>query len=227
MSTALVPFDAAKMAVALKQTAREGGSGAALFLKMEKSGAWVFGMDATEVDGESFYIHPAHFQHGYIAWDGDSTGNKLGEMMGSVTEEIPPTGPVPEGSEGWQFQLGMGLVMIEEALPMVYRATSVGGKRAIANIAGEISARLTRGDAACVPVVALESDSYMHKKYGKIYNPTFAIGGWATMAALEKVIAGASPRPAAPAAPAPAKKLPPPAAPMKKAPPKTLPKARR
>jgi hypothetical protein len=202
MSTALQSFNPASLAVALKQVARAAQSSAA-FLKMEKTGTWVYGIDANEVPEDmAFYVHPAGFQHGYVAWESDNGGTKLGEVMGPVNEEIPPTGPVPDGADGWQFQLGIGLMSVDDREAMVYRATSVGGKRAIANLGTEISGKLESGDPKCVPLVTLSSESYKHKKYGKIFNPVITITGWAT---VEQAAEEAPTKPAVKALP-PAKK---------------------
>lgn len=201
MSTNVIPFDPAALAAALKKTSREATTTAA-FIKMEKSGAWVFGINAEEVaEDDEFFVHPQGFVHGYVAWEADNGGTKLGEIMGPVTEVIPPTGPVPEGADGWQFQLGLGFVSVADRTPMLYRATSVGGKRAIATLASEVGTKLAIGDPAYVPVVTLSSESYKHKKYGKIYNPLVTITRWVTMAELM----GEESKPAAKKLAAPAK----------------------
>lgn len=186
MSTALQPFNPANLAVALKKMARTSASSGA-FLKMEKTGAWVFGINAEELpEGAEFYVHPSGFVHGYVAWEADQGGTKLGEIMGPLGEEIPPTGPVPEGGDGWQFQLGLALLGVEDRSPLLYRATSVGGKRAIAQLGGEIAVRLDAKDKQCVPVVTLSSESYKHKKYGKIFNPIITIERWTTLAEVDE-----------------------------------------
>jgi len=213
----VVSFDRARLKVALRRLQRESGAGMSNFLKMEKSGEWVYGVDAEPVsDEDEFLIDPRAFQHGYIAWEANNVGNKLGEVMGPLDEEIPELGPVPDGSNGWQFQLGLGLVMRANGTPVVFRSTSVGGKRAIGNVgqelwvqAGDISDAEAL-DGACVPVVRLSSDSYMHRKYGRIFNPVITVVEWTTLDALDWLLAnGASlaaqqPEPQ----PAPAKKAP-------------------
>ena len=189
-NTAIVPFNAAKMAAALKRTSRESSAGS-LYLRMEKTGEWIFGAAGTEIgDDEKFLVNPGGFQHGYVAW-GD--GAKLGEIIAPVDEALPETGPVPGGCEkGWELQLGLTLVSVDAGTVLVYRSTSVGGRRAIAELAGLVGDKLIEGDAKCVPVVTLSSESYKHKTYGKIYNPVLTIGHWVVMPE-----AGTSPKAAA------------------------------
>lgn len=204
MTTALTTFNPAALKASLKRTAKAADPSAA-FLKMEKTGAWVFGINGTEVapDEDEFYVDPRTFGHGYVAWERDNGGAKLGEIMGPVTETIPATGPTPDGSDGWQFQLGLGLVALDGATPLIFRTTSVGGKRAIGELA-EAVAEACEGDKP-VAVVTLGAESYKHKKYGKIFNPTITVKRWATMATLEKAVTGDAPS-TAPKLPAPAAK---------------------
>jgi len=178
MSNAIVPFNAAKLAMALKKTSREAAPSGA-FLKMDKTGAWIFGVEEEEVnDTEQFMVNPEGFQHGYVAW-GDS--EKLGEVIAPVTEQLADTGPVPGGAKGWEFQLGAHFKQTDGDLDLVYRSSSVGGKRAIAGLASEVSEKLLAGDPKCVAVVTLSSDSYKHKQYGKIYTPVITVFKWIAM----------------------------------------------
>ena len=180
----VIPFDPAKLSRALLATAREVKSGAA-FLRMDKTGAWVYGANADEVDMDSrFMVNPAGFQHGHVAW-GDSV--KLGEYIGPLTDPLPETGPVPGGCErGWEFQLGMHLLGISgemKDIELVYCASSVGGKRAISELAQLVGNKLAAlpADGKVVPVVELGSDSYKHQKYGKIYTPIIKLVQWTAM----------------------------------------------
>jgi hypothetical protein len=181
MSTALQTLNLTGLSTSLKKMARTASTASA-FLKMEKTGDWVFGVNAEEVPEDmELAVHPGLFGHGYVAWEADNGGTKLGEVMGPLNEELPATGPVPDGADGWQFQLGLGLMAVEDRTPMIFRTTSVGGKRAIAAIGGEIAAKLDEGDAQCVPIVTLSSESYKHKKYGKIFNPIITATRWVGM----------------------------------------------
>jgi hypothetical protein len=196
------------MASALKRVSREVG-GPASFLKMEKTGDWVFGIAGTVVSEEDeFIVNPGGFQHGHVAW-GDAS-NKLGETMMPLDQQLPDAGPVPSGTVGgWQFQLGMSMIGAADGTAVIYRTTSVGGKRAIAELAAEIGQRMEDGEAKQCAVITLSSESYKHAKYGKIFNPIITVVRWIAMPAadakMKDVKAAAKALPAKAPAKAPAK----------------------
>ena len=54
-----------------------------VFLKMDKSGHWVFGVDRDEVEAGSLWaVNPFSFVHGYVAW---GMGTALGEKTVAIT----------------------------------------------------------------------------------------------------------------------------------------------
>lgn len=204
---AIVGFDPASMAVALKQAAKAAAPMTA-FLNMDKGGVWTFGMDGNEVaKDDEFLVHPGGFVHGWVAWaDTELAGvsaAKLGEVMVGVVKPMPvEPAEVPPKCRSWQTQMGMSLVAADGGDQLVYSTTSVGGKRAVANVASLVADKLVEADPKCVPVVTLGSESYKHAKYGKIYNPVFTVARWVTMPTAGQTAAQA----AKPVAPAPAKK---------------------
>ena len=162
---------------------KTGESAGGVLLKMDKTGHWVYGADQTEVvEGSTWAINPFSFVHGFIAW-GD--GNVLGERMVSVTEPLPDTGPAPtEAKKGWETQVGMSLKCMsgdDAGLEVRYSATSVGGKRAVQELAVEIAARAETTPESPVPVVLLETEHYQHKSYGRIFTPVFKVTDWLSM----------------------------------------------
>jgi len=180
MNTAVVPFIPAQQAVALRKVAQAGTANYS-FLKMEKTGDWVHGAQQTPVPEDAeFLINPGSFDHGYVAW-GD--GEKFGEIIKLVTEALPELPPVPDGAKSWDFQLGFHLASADDGTQFVYRATSVGGKRVIAQIAALVAEKIEEGDAKCVPVVTLTSESYKHSKYGRIFNPVMDVVRWVSLPA--------------------------------------------
>jgi len=93
-----------------------------------------------------------------------------------------------------------------------YNTTSKGGLRAINGLLGHVVTQLQKGEAdAIVPVVRLLTDSYQHKRYGKIYTPEFEIVKWESLSSTPATAAAAvtdEPPPAAapPAAPEPSRR---------------------
>jgi len=159
----------------------EGGGN--VILKMDKTGHWVFGADQTEVEDDSTWaVNPFSFVHGFIAW-GD--GEVLGEKMVSVANPLPEMEAAPPNAKrGWEAQVGMSLKCIagsDKDLEARYTVTSVGGKRAVQQLAVAIAEQVEKDQSKPVPVVRLKKDHYTHKSYGKIFTPVFEILEWVGM----------------------------------------------
>jgi hypothetical protein len=166
--------------------ASNGGGGGAVILKMDKTGHWVFGADQTEAEKDAKWaVNCYSFIHGWIAW-GD--GAVLGEKMVGVAEPVPQQGEPPFGAaRGWERQVGFSLVCIsgeDKGLEARFSATSVGGKKAVTELAIELARHVDADPQSPVPVVGLSSDFYMHKSYGRIFTPVFTIHGWAALSGV-------------------------------------------
>jgi len=152
-------------------------------LKMDKTGHWVFGADQTEAEDDSRWaVNPFSFVHGYIAW-GD--GEVLAEKMASVTQPLPELDTAPPGAKkGWEQQVGLMLKCLtgeDEGLECRYTTTSVGGKRAVQELAVAIASQVEKDPTKPVPIVTLGKDHYQHKSYGKIFTPVFKVVEWVSM----------------------------------------------
>ena len=152
-------------------------------LKMDKTGHWVFGADQTEAEDDSRWaVNPFSFVHGYIAW-GD--GEVLAEKMASVTQPLPELEAAPPSSKkGWEQQVGLMLKCLtgeDEGLECRYTTTSVGGKRAVQELAVAIATQVEKDPTKPVPIVTLGKDHYQHKSYGRIYTPVFKVVEWVSM----------------------------------------------
>lgn len=177
----LIPFgngamtDPKRLAAALQNVSREAAP-SGLFLRMGKDGVWIIGIEMEPVEpGAEFAINPSGFGHGWIAW---GKSERLGESFVPLTEAVPPAGPLPDGARGWEQQFGMHLRELGTQADLIFRTSSVGGKRAIGALAKEVGGKLAGGEAKCIPIVTLGNDSYKHKEYGKIYVPEFTIRRW-------------------------------------------------
>ena len=166
--------------VAAQQAAPTGG---VVILKMDRTGHWVFGADQDEVEPNAKWaVNPFSFVHGFIAW-GD--GQVLGEKLAPMTEPLPEVEAAPPGaSKGWEMQVGLSLKCIsgeDAGMEARFTATSVGGKRAVQELALAVAAQSDKDQSKPVPVVTLERDHYQHKSYGRIYTPMFKIADWVSM----------------------------------------------
>ena len=152
-------------------------------IKMDKTGHWVYGADQTEAEDDARWaVNPFSFVHGFIAW-GD--GEVLAEKMASVTQPLPELDTPPPGAKkGWESQVGMMLKCIsgeDAGLECRYTTTSVGGKRAVQELAVAIAAQVEKDPSKPVPIVTLGKDHYQHKSYGRIYTPVFKVVEWVSM----------------------------------------------
>jgi hypothetical protein len=160
------------------------GPSGTVIIKMDKTGHWVFGADATEIEeGSLWAVNPFSFVHGYIAW---GNGEVLGEKLVSLREPLPELDPAPAGAtRGWEFQLGMMMVCTngeDKGMQARYTTTSVGGKKALEQLAAvAIADQVDKDPTKPVALLTLKSEHYQHKKYGKVITPVFEITDWVSM----------------------------------------------
>ena len=197
----------ASLATSLRKLESTAGPAGIAILKMDRTGHWVFGADQTEVeDGSQWAVNPFSFVHGYIAW-GD--GEVLGERMASVSDPLPELDVAPPGAKkGWETQVGMSVKCLtgeDAGMEARFTTTSVGGKRAVQELAVTIAAQVDKDQNAPVPIVTLGTEHYQHKSYGRIFTPAFGVLKWVSLTAESGAPAAPAPAPAAEApAPAPA-----------------------
>lgn len=168
---------------ALRSIETDAGASGMVIIKMDKTGHWVFGADQTEVEDDSIWaINPFSFVHGYIAW---GEGTPLAEKMVSVAEPLPECDAPPTAAKrGWEMQIGFTLACTngeDEGMQARYTATSVGGKKAVQQLAAAIAAQVDKDQTKPVPLVELKKEHYQHKTYGRIYTPVFDIVDWASL----------------------------------------------
>lgn len=187
------------------------GSASDPFLRLLRSGEWVYGAENIEIeDGSVWAINPLSIQHGWVAWTdrpGKAQNEVVGEIMVPMTSPLPAFNDLPEPGDAtasWvqqlQFQLRCtnGEDVGEQVL---YKTTSTGGLNAVRTLIGQIMAQLDVDADRPVPLVQLATDSYEHKKWGKTFTPVLEVVGWADMEGVE----GEPEEAAAPEAPEPQK----------------------
>jgi hypothetical protein len=171
-------------------------SSGSVILKMDKTGHWVFGADQTEVEsGSNWAVNPFSFIHGFIAW---GEGDVLGEKMVPVTQPLPEMDEAPPTAKrGWETQVGMSLKCLDgedKDMEVRFATTSVGGKRAVQEMAAAIAAQVDADVSKPVPVINLQKEHYQHKSYGRIFTPVFKVVKWVGMdGASEPVVAAEEP----------------------------------
>lgn len=174
----------ATLSSAIRTTAGEVGES---YLKLDKSGHWKYGVDAIEPEEDSQWaVDPSRVAAGFIAWD---SGMVSGEIM-RTAPEAAAEGPLtrsdcPDVGVDWVPQMSLAMLCTggpDEGVRVLYSASSISGLRAIRGVADAIAARMERGETdEIVPLVELSTDSYPHKRYGRIVTPVLTIVGWGSM----------------------------------------------
>lgn len=159
-------------------------------LRLTKQGVWIFGQDNEAISLNTLLVaNPASLSSGYVAW---WLGKIEGEIMqplaqGPVNPDrltpvksgtIPPGKDKPSG-RGWEDQYSIDFITQEETpLQLIYKVSSLGGKKALFDLAAQLQFYMEENPARMYPVIKLGTDSYMHNEYGVVYTPILEIVGW-------------------------------------------------
>lgn len=152
------------------------------FLRLLKSGEWVYGSDDIDMEeGSQWAVNTASFGMGFQAWSSD------GELEG---EEIAPLTSPPilhsdlenVGAE-WKPLLAAQFLCVsgaDKGVSIIYKTTSKGGIKAVNTLMSEIVSHFNDDPTSeeQVPVIEFDMSFYKHKKYGKIYTPVLKVVNW-------------------------------------------------
>jgi hypothetical protein len=145
------------------------------FLKLAKSGDWIYGADEIEVQEKSqWLVNPNTISEGFVNWgDGELLGEEMALMTGDAI--VSHTLPIIAGSKrGWEKQLGIQLYCMtgeDKGTQVLYKTASKGGIKAVRALITAIVSQINSDPSNISPVITLDVDSYKHKQYGKIYTP--------------------------------------------------------
>lgn len=160
-----------------------GPAGDFHYLKLDKTGTWLYGADEVEVEEESIWaINPAALATGFAAWD---QSTKEGEEMALLTDEPVLKHQLPDVGAAWKPQVSLQMKCMsgeDEGAEVVYSTTSMGGQKAFKAILATLTERIESGATDIIPMVTMEVDSYKHKKYGKIFTPVLKVVDWMSSA---------------------------------------------
>ena len=161
-------------------------------------GGWVYGAENIEVEDKSEWaVNPLSLMHGWAAWT--DYKKKKNELLGEVM--VPAGQPLPNASElreikdddgnvvEWKQQLAFQLQCMsgeDKGEQVRYKATSVGGMNATKELLNAIVDQLDNDPDNPVSVLTLETDSYIHKIWGKTMVPVFTIVDWLPLDAAIK-----------------------------------------
>ena len=151
------------------------------YLKLAKSGDWVHGADDDEINLESqFAVSTESFFAGFQAWD---EGELAGEEVRLLTEPPLTHADLADVGAEWKPLIGFQLVGVDGAdngLQLIYKTTAKGGIKAVNTLMKTIVAHVREGnhDGKLIPIIELGTDSYRHKRYGKIFTPILKVVDW-------------------------------------------------
>jgi len=176
----LATFDQNALANMETITETHGNDAGYLYLKMDKTGSWLFGRADDEVeDGSEWVINPLTAQSGYICW-GEMGGAPLGERMTPLTGTPLSQDELPDTGYTWSPQLSLQLMCVsggDEGTAVVYKVSSKGGVNVINKLLREVVARSKSGNSEVYPVVTLSSTQDKGSKY-KTWYPVLEQKEW-------------------------------------------------
>lgn len=195
---------------ALKQNlqnvrARLPEGGGVQYARLLKDGDWVFGQDDNVIEpGTEAVVNPMSIKQGYSCWTNRQPGEGKNELMGEVMVQLGQTlqpahelqqhtDPKTGAALPWREQIALDMKLVggkHKGAQLQWKTSSVGGKNAARGVIDAIVARLEEDTEFVCPVVAISSDSYKHKAYGKTYIPTFEVVGWADINGNEEQSGG-------------------------------------
>lgn len=151
-----------------------------------KDGKFLQGFDKNIVEkGTVLRIAPTSVQDGFVKWeDGKPVDWRLREWISSTQLPIyrDTLGDMdesewPDGKDPWAYTMLLAMKDAEGTL-FKFSTSSVGGANAVKRVLREWRRQRDK-HPGLVPVVALGSDSYVHKVHrNTIQIPTFEIVGW-------------------------------------------------
>ena len=157
------------------------------FMRLLKSGTWVYGPEDIEVQpGSLWAINPLSICHGYVCWTNHDPkekkkNEKVGEVMVPLHKPKPDHAALPDHGWDWRDQLSLQVRCLtgeDEGQQTRYNVSSVGGQNAVSELIQAILTQIDAGKEEVVPVITFEVDSYKHRQWGLTYIPKLVIKRW-------------------------------------------------
>jgi hypothetical protein len=186
-----LPADIAAELELFRQAALEGMRASFLGTLLRfKKGIWVYGEDKTELDrGTKVVALMNEFRRGYVRWwDGKATGHVVGkisegfatpprETLGDNDASLWPAGLSGGKEDPWVFTMYAPLKSIAGDDIYTFATSSDGGVQTVYKLTERYS-WLGRKHPGEYPIVALESETYDHPRFGVVHKPKLEIVGW-------------------------------------------------
>lgn len=154
------------------------------FLRLGKDGIFIYGQEDQEVQpGSHWALNPFSIHHGWACWDSDNSV-LIDEVMVPFNQPVPPKGTLAESGFPWKKQYAVILACIngeDEGKSVQYKGTSLGMQNWMRELIQAIQKQGRKDKNNIVPILDLESDSYKHPQWGKIYIPVLNVVNWVSM----------------------------------------------
>jgi hypothetical protein len=170
----------------------EVGASFGTFLKFAK-GDWLLGEEEKKVPAEArFVANLDEYYRGWVRWwEGKPTDHLIGrvidryrvparEELGELDENTWETNAKGERRDPFARTVYLAMRDVSNDETICFTSSSDGGRKAVAKLADRYD-RLRHKYKAKMPVVTLESESYLHPRhpeYGKILKPKFRVVDW-------------------------------------------------
>jgi hypothetical protein len=160
---------------------------AASFLKYVK-GAFVFGIDEEELAlGAELVPNMTGAKIGWLKWQGGdvieermfpwATGHPFREDLGDLDQGLWERADDGKPIDMWSETATLPFKNPRTGEEFTFSTSSTGGRQAVAKLVYAWRHGVAQGKSG-LPVISLGSDSYPHKKYGKVHFPVFKIVRW-------------------------------------------------
>ena len=161
-----------------------------------KKGRWSTGTDQTAIAlGTEMAVDVSSISDGHVKWiDKRPVASAMRRIiagpfkprdeLGDLDEDLWPVDPVSnKPRDPWARTKSVLLKDTETWEQFTFSTSSVGGLNCIGNLVQKLRAGMAKGLAG-IPIVVLESDSYMHPEYDEVFTPLMPIKAWKSEAEL-------------------------------------------
>ena len=171
----------AAMLTGNKVAQTQGGGGAFIRFDAKRTGEWVFGMESEPVTGDVFSLDVASLKHGFHLWHAKKCDRRMVPLNADLPQPQEPVEWVDAKGKTQTDEAGEARYFegsFDDGVKFHFEASTFGGRKAIDGILEELFSRAATGSAFLFPQVKLESNSYEHSSYGKVFEPVLTAVAW-------------------------------------------------
>jgi hypothetical protein len=154
-----------------------------------KKGEYFIGEELVPL-GTEFIAHAIGWTKCWIKFGDDGVAERktyrvaLGEQpperedLGDLEKNNWPKGIDGNPADPWSLQYLLPLERISDGEVVIFTTSSLGGRRAVADLCAAYAKRITKNASCGQPIVKLAKTEMPTKKFGRVPRPQFEIVGW-------------------------------------------------